>query len=206
MVAAEQQVHLAANIIRRVREMVANQPKAVASAVAVARRRRRRSPCSPWRAPSRGHGEEGAGRRRPQREGRPDPDPAGDGQPDPQRAATRPPGCRRPRSSISSRRDGGSVVVSVSDNGTGFSQPDGERFSPFASTKRAGLGLGLSISRTIIEAHGGRIWIENRDGRRRPRQFHASRGWAAQGGGRAGPLGRSLSQPNNRAVSFGSAC
>jgi signal transduction histidine kinase len=55
------------------------------------------------------------------------------------------------------------VTVSVSDNGPGFSQPDGERFSPFATTKASGLGLGLSISRTIIESHGGRIWTEDRE-------------------------------------------
>jgi two-component system sensor kinase FixL len=63
---------------------------------------------------------------------------------------------------ITSRRDDPrTVTVSVADNGAGFSQPDSERFSPFATTKASGLGLGLSISRTIIEAHGGRIWTEN---------------------------------------------
>lgn len=66
---------------------------------------------------------------------------------------------------VSSRREGqGSVLVSVSDNGCGFAQPDRERFSPFATTKGMGLGLGLSISRTIIESHGGRIWTEDREG------------------------------------------
>ena len=55
-------------------------------------------------------------------------------------------------------------MVCVSDNGAGFSQPDGERFSPFATTKDSGLGLGLSISRTIIESHGGRIWTEDPEG------------------------------------------
>ena len=53
----------------------------------------------------------------------------------------------------------GRVEVSVSDSGTGLS-PEVERqlFTPFHSTKPAGLGLGLSICQTIVEAHGGRIW------------------------------------------------
>jgi two-component system sensor kinase FixL len=70
-----------------------------------------------------------------------------------------------PEIRIASRReDAQTVIVSVSDNGAGFAQPEGERFSPFATTKASGLGLGLSISRTIIEAHGGRIWIDDADG------------------------------------------
>ena len=37
-------------------------------------------------------------------------------------------------------------------------------FDPFFSTKPNGMGMGLAISRTIIEAHGGRIWAENKTG------------------------------------------
>src|SRR5205085_3639417 len=65
---------------------------------------------------------------------------------------------------ISSAREGDMVAVTVADNGTGFSRPAEERFSPFATTRESGLGLGLSISRTIIESHGGRIWTADRDG------------------------------------------
>jgi PAS domain S-box-containing protein len=54
------------------------------------------------------------------------------------------------------------VRVSVRDRGTGLSAESLERiFQPFYTTKREGLGMGLSISRTIVEAHGGRLWAEN---------------------------------------------
>jgi two-component system, LuxR family, sensor kinase FixL len=53
------------------------------------------------------------------------------------------------------------VVVSVRDTGSGISEDIAPQlFQPFVTTKRQGMGVGLSISRTIIEAHGGRIWVE----------------------------------------------
>jgi PAS domain S-box-containing protein len=53
----------------------------------------------------------------------------------------------------------GEVVVAVRDSGTGLDPRHGDRiFEAFFTTKAEGLGLGLSISRTIIDAHGGRLW------------------------------------------------
>jgi two-component system, LuxR family, sensor kinase FixL len=55
--------------------------------------------------------------------------------------------------------------ISVADTGSGIS-PDiaDQLFTPFLTTKRQGMGVGLSISRTIVEAHGGRIWVEPNPG------------------------------------------
>jgi signal transduction histidine kinase len=54
------------------------------------------------------------------------------------------------------------VEISVRDHGTGLASDKlAEIFQPFYTTKRDGLGMGLPISRSIIEAHGGRLWAEN---------------------------------------------
>jgi two-component system sensor kinase FixL len=55
----------------------------------------------------------------------------------------------------------GRVEVIVADSGTGL-DPDMSRtlFNPFTTTKPSGMGVGLSISQTIVEGHGGRIWAQ----------------------------------------------
>lgn len=64
---------------------------------------------------------------------------------------------------IATRREDDTAVFSVADRGPGLSEEArNSLFQPFASTKEQGLGVGLSISRTIVEAHGGRLWVEDR--------------------------------------------
>jgi len=63
---------------------------------------------------------------------------------------------------ISTLKQDGMVRVTVSDTGTGISEPIAEQlFQPFVTSKKAGMGIGLSICRTIVEAHGGRIWFKS---------------------------------------------
>ncbi len=63
---------------------------------------------------------------------------------------------------VRSRQIDSEVLVTVSDGGPGILPEEIDRlFEPFRSTKPGGLGLGLSISRSIVASHGGRMWAEN---------------------------------------------
>src|SRR5258708_33576865 len=67
------------------------------------------------------------------------------------------------RVTVHTARNDNFAEVSVSDTGPGIpSEKIKEVFEPFFSTKAEGMGMGLSIARTIIEAHDGRIWAENK--------------------------------------------
>jgi signal transduction histidine kinase len=60
---------------------------------------------------------------------------------------------------------GGETVIVITDSGPGVPKEDRERiFEPFYRGDRSGLGLGLAIARSIVELHGGRIWVEPSDG------------------------------------------
>jgi signal transduction histidine kinase len=70
---------------------------------------------------------------------------------------------------ITARRDGDAVVLGVSDHGPGIAEEDAARlFQPFSRLRRdagiPGMGLGLYLCKAIVEAHGGRIWVESRVG------------------------------------------
>jgi signal transduction histidine kinase len=75
--------------------------------------------------------------------------------------------------SVASRRtDDGQLLISVSDSGIGFSGENLEHiFAAFFTTKPQGTGMGLSISRRIIESHGGRLWASANVGRGATFQF-----------------------------------
>jgi signal transduction histidine kinase len=60
----------------------------------------------------------------------------------------------------------------VQDAGTGFKPEEKDRlFEAFYTTKAEGMGMGLAISRSIIEAHGGRLWAETNEGQGATFQF-----------------------------------
>jgi signal transduction histidine kinase len=71
--------------------------------------------------------------------------------------------------------DRGEVQLSVVDRGCGLPSERPDRvFESFYTTKPGGMGLGLSVCRTIVQAHGGRLWAEGHDGP--GASFHVSLG------------------------------
>jgi len=71
-------------------------------------------------------------------------------------------GSSQPRIIIKTSAQGSeSILIKITDNGPGLSQEVKDKlFQPYITSKKAGMGLGLSICRTIIESHGGRLWHE----------------------------------------------
>jgi signal transduction histidine kinase len=55
------------------------------------------------------------------------------------------------------------MIIQVIDNGSGIDETD-EIFDAFVTSKKSGLGIGLALSRSIAEAHGGRLLAENNPG------------------------------------------
>lgn len=73
---------------------------------------------------------------------------------------------------VTSRNDTGRVIVAIQDTGVGIDPENLDRlFNPFFTTKPHGMGMGLAISRSTIQSHGGRLWAASNPGRGATFQF-----------------------------------
>jgi two-component system, LuxR family, sensor kinase FixL len=82
---------------------------------------------------------------------------------------------------ISRRQEAGTVLVAVRDSGLGLGQQSFEEISKaFFTTKPHGMGMGLSISRSIVTSHGGHLWAEANADRGATFQFTLPLGDAAE--------------------------
>jgi len=73
---------------------------------------------------------------------------------------------------IKSAADNAHLVISVSDTGAGLHPGHVDQiFNAFFTTKDHGIGMGLPISRSIVESHGGRLWVTANSGRGATFQF-----------------------------------
>ena len=80
---------------------------------------------------------------------------------------------------ISTRQDHTGVLVAVHDSGPGIGPEQLDRiFNSFYTTKPSGTGMGLSICRSIIDAHGGRLWAEANEPRGTIFQFTLPAAWS----------------------------
>jgi signal transduction histidine kinase len=73
---------------------------------------------------------------------------------------------------VTSRNEASEVIVAIEDSGVGIASENLDRlFNPFFTTKPHGMGMGLAISRSTIESHGGRLWAASNPGRGATFQF-----------------------------------